>query len=97
MSIYTEKFALEVSYRETRPPFWDDLISRYRRPVTTGGYNIDSTCGLSQKSIDALDSYGLFLEDKNIPITIVLSIAILRNKQKQYHALSRQIWEIPGE
>ena len=51
--------------------------------VTLGGwndrrsYNIDLTCGLSQKSIDALNSYGLFLVDKDIPITIVLLITIL--------------------
>ena len=32
----TEKFVLEVVYRETRPPFWDALISRYRRPMTNG-------------------------------------------------------------
>ena len=35
--LYTEKFALEVAYRETRPPFWDALISSYRRPMTNGG------------------------------------------------------------
>ena len=35
-NIYTDKFALEVAYRETRPPFWDALISRYRRPMTNG-------------------------------------------------------------
>ena len=32
----TEKFALKVGYRETRPPFWDALISKYRRPMTNG-------------------------------------------------------------
>ena len=32
--LYTEKFALLVAYRETRPPFWDALISRYQRPMT---------------------------------------------------------------
>ena len=32
--LYTEKFALEVAYREARPPFWDALISRYRHPMT---------------------------------------------------------------
>ena len=32
--LYTEKFALEVAYRETRPPFWDALVSRYWRPMT---------------------------------------------------------------
>ena len=37
---------------------------------------------------------GLFLVDKDIPITIVLSITILQNKQKQYHALSRQVQDI---
>ena len=34
--IQTEKFVIEVAYRETRPPFWDALISRYRRPMTNG-------------------------------------------------------------
>ena len=47
--------------------------------------------------IGALNSYGLFLVDKDIPITIVLFITILQNKQKQYHALSRQIQEIQDE
>ena len=37
---------------------------------------------LSQKSIDALNSYGQLLLDKDIAITIVLFIAILQNKQK---------------
>ena len=36
--LYTEKFALEVAYRETRLPFWDALISRYWRPMTTQGF-----------------------------------------------------------
>ena len=57
-------------------------------------YNIDLTCALSHKSIDSLNPYGLFLVHKDIPITIVLFITILQNKQKQYHALSRQIQEI---
>ena len=36
--IQTEKFVIEVAYRETRPPFWDALISRYRRPMTNGAH-----------------------------------------------------------
>ena len=36
----------------------------------------------------------LFLVAKDISIMIVLFITILQNKQKQYHALSRQIQEI---
>ena len=60
-------------------------------------YNIDLTCSLSQKTIGALNSYGLFLVDKDIPITIVLFITILQNKQKQCHALSWQIQEIQDE
>ena len=35
--------------------------------------------GLNQKSIDALNSYGLFLLDKNIPIMFVSFITILQN------------------
>ena len=58
---------------------------------------MDLNCGLNQKSIDALNSYGLFLVDKDIPITNALFITILQNKQKQYHALSRQIQEIEDE
>ena len=58
---------------------------------------MDLTCGLSHKSIDALNSYWLFLVDKDIPTTIVLFITILQNKQKQYHALSRTIQEIQYE
>ena len=37
---------------------------------------------LSQNSIDAFNSYRQLLLDKDIPITIVLFIAILRNQQK---------------
>ena len=37
--------------------------------------------GLSKKSIDALNSYGQRLIDKNITLTIVLFITILQNKQ----------------
>ena len=33
---WMEKFVLEFAYRETRPPFWDALISRYRHPMTNG-------------------------------------------------------------
>ena len=58
---------------------------------------ITSTCGLSQKTIGALNSYGLFLVDKDIPITIVFFITILQNKQKQCHTLSRQIQEMQDE
>ena len=34
--IQTEKFVIEVAYRETRLPFWDAQISRYRRQMTNG-------------------------------------------------------------
>ena len=37
---------------------------------------------LIQQSIDALNSYGQLLLDKDIAISIVLSITILQNKQK---------------
>ena len=37
---------------------------------------------LSQKLIDALNSYGQLLFDKDIALTIVLFITILQNKQK---------------
>ena len=37
---------------------------------------------LSQKSIDALNSYGQLLLDMDIVIMIVLSISILQHKQK---------------
>ena len=36
---------------------------------------------LSQKSIDALNSYGQLLFDKDITLAIVLLITILQNKQ----------------
>ena len=36
---------------------------------------------LSKKSIDALNSYGQLLFDKDIPITIVLFITILKNNK----------------
>ena len=78
-------------------------IEEWHKFSTLGGwndrrrYNIDLTCGLSQKTIGALNSYGLFVVDKDILITIVLFITILQNKQKQYHALSQQIQEIQDE
>ena len=37
---------------------------------------------LSQQSIDALNSYGQLLLDKDIAISIVLFITILQKKQK---------------
>ena len=37
---------------------------------------------LSQQSVDALNSYGQLLLDKDIAISIVLFISILQNKQK---------------
>ena len=40
------------------------------------------TCGLSQQLIDALNSYGQLLLDKDIAISIVLFITILQKKQK---------------
>ena len=41
---YRRKFALRVGvgYRKTRPPFWDALISRYRRPMTNGVAKLSS-------------------------------------------------------
>ena len=35
--VYTEKFSIEVAYREMLPQFWDSLISRYRPPMTYCG------------------------------------------------------------
>ena len=40
---------------------------------------------LSQQSIDALNSYGQLLLDKDIAISIVLSITMLQKKQKVCH------------
>ena len=34
--LWTEKFVHEVAYRETRPPFWHALISRYGHPKANG-------------------------------------------------------------
>ena len=51
---------------------------------------------LSQQSIDALNSYGQLLLDKDIAITIVLFITILQNKQ-MVPCLSRWINEIQDE
>ena len=42
---------------------------------------MDLTCDLGQKAIDALDSYGQLLCDKDIPITVVLFIIILQNSK----------------
>ena len=50
--------------------------------VSKRGLRISSPVVLSQKSIDALNSYGQLLLDKDIAITIVLFITILQNKQK---------------
>ena len=51
---------------------------------------------LSQQSIDALNSYGQLLLDKDIAISIVLFITILQKKQKVL-CLSRYIHEIQDE
>ena len=51
---------------------------------------------LSQQSIDALNSCGKLLLDKDIAIRIVLFITILENKQK-VPCLSRYINEIQDE
>ena len=51
---------------------------------------------LSQQSIDALNSYGQLLLDKDIAIRIVLFITILQKKQK-VPCLSRKINEIQDE
>ena len=40
---------------------------------------------LSQQSIDALNSYGQLLLDKDIAISIVLSITMLQKKQEVCH------------
>ena len=47
---------------------------------------------LSQKSIDALNSYGQLLLDKDIAITIVLFITILQNKQKVSRFVTIDSW-----
>ena len=44
---------------------------------------------LSQKSIDALNSYGQLLFDKDITLTIVWFITILQKKTEMNHALSQ--------
>ena len=54
--LYTEKFALEVAYRETRPPFWDALISRYRRLMTNGEF--DSNLPGANEFKDDIDGVG---------------------------------------
>ena len=51
---------------------------------------------LSQQSIDALNSYGQLLLDKDIVISIVLFITILQKKQNA-PCLSRYIHEIQDE
>ena len=51
---------------------------------------------LSQQSIDALNSCGKLLLDKDIAIRIVLFITILENKQK-VPCLSRQINKIQDD
>ena len=52
---------------------------------------------LSQKSMDALNSYGQLLLDKDIAITIVLFINILQKTNKMHPVLSRYIYEIQDE
>ena len=51
---------------------------------------------LSQQSIDALNSYGQLLLDKDIAIRIIIFITILQNKQK-VPCLSRKINKIQDE
>ena len=48
--------------------------------------------GLSKKSIDALNSYGQLLFDKNITLTIVLFITILQNKQNAPRFVTINSW-----
>ena len=48
--------------------------------------------GLSKKSIDALNSYGQLLFDKNITFTIVLFITILQNKQNASRFVTMNSW-----
>ena len=47
---------------------------------------------LSQKSMDALNSYGQLLLDKDIAITIVLFINILQKKKKKCILLCHDIF-----
>ena len=47
---------------------------------------------LSQKSIDALNSYGQLLFDKDITLTIVLFITILQNKQNALCFVTINSW-----
>ena len=47
---------------------------------------------LSQKSIDALNSYGQLLFDNDITLTIVLFITILQNKQNASRFVSINSW-----
>ena len=54
------------------------------------------TCGLSQQSIDALNSCGKLLLDKDIAIMIISFINILENKRK-VPCLSRYINKIQDE
>ena len=50
------------------PPPWQLLF----RVKTIDGANIGLTCGLSEKLIDALNSYGSRLLNKHIPVAIDL-------------------------
>ena len=47
---------------------------------------------LSQKSIDALNSYGQLLFDKDITPTIVLFITIIQNKQNASYFVTINKW-----
>ena len=58
-------------------------------------YNTVLTCGF-ESAIDALNSYGQLLLDKDIAIIIVFIFTILQNKQK-VPCLSRWIHEIQDE
>ena len=52
---------------------------------------------LRQKSIDALNSYGQFLLDNDIRITIVLFITILQNWQKSIMLCHDRFMKIKDE
>ena len=49
---------------------------------------------LSQKSIDALNSFGQLLFDKDVTLTIVLFITILQNKQNASCFVSIDSWNL---
>ena len=91
----------------TRPhALWSCYTTKHQRMVQVGTWVVETTDGAITSTwlvvwvrnrLMHWIRMGYFMVDEDTPITIVLFITILQNKQKHHHALSRQIQEIQDE